>query len=87
MYFKCISHFLVKALVTVLLIDRWKSVLGWNFYWNRWLITVTTTSLCENEIVICMGISRINDNNECKNYPFLAKYIQLSLKQSVLAKN
>ena len=34
-----------------------------------------------------MGIPRINDNNECNNYPFVAKWIQLSLKQSILAKN
>ena len=33
-----------------------------------------------------MGISRINDNNECNNYPFSAKWIQLSLKQSTWAK-
>ena len=34
-----------------------------------------------------MGKPRINDNNECKNYPFLAKWIQRPLKQSTFAKN
>ena len=34
-----------------------------------------------------MGISGINDNDECNSYPFLDKWIQLSLKQSTLVEN